>query len=129
MKDEVQGIVWGYGGGEVSSDAADKKTSGTFTQGRWAAQESGQKGIERSERDQAASVFQEEFPREIGLAPLDAGAVLVNGKFPEDIVVVQPPALTFQLSADCAEGLQKFEEADVVMALALHDGQRIVGGG
>ena len=92
MKNQVRRIVRGDGGGEVGSDATDKKTAGLLVQSCGTSEETGQKGIEGGERDEAASVFKDEFCGEIGVASLDAGAGFVGGKFSENVVVVQTPA-------------------------------------
>ena len=45
------------------------------------------------------------------------------------VVIAEPPALAVEFCGDFAEGFENFEQADVVAAIALHHGQRIVGGG
>ena len=76
----------------MGGDAADEQTSRIFVQSCGTSQEAREKGTERGQRDEAASVFQHEFSGEISVASLDAGAVFVHGKVPENIVVVETPA-------------------------------------
>ena len=113
----------------MGGDVADEETSGLFVQSCGTSEETRQKGIKGGEREQGRVRFQEEFCGEIGVASLDAGAGFVDGKFAENVVVVQTPARAIGLGADGAEGFEEFEQSNVVAALALHDGQGIVGGG
>ena len=121
LKDEVRGVASGYGGGEVGGDAANKKTVGLLVESCGTSQEAREKGIEGGDGDEAASIFNDEFRGEIGVAALNAGARLVDGKFSEDVVVVQTPAGAVLFGADGAERFEEFEEADVVVALSLND--------
>ncbi|MFZ0197607.1 MAG: hypothetical protein WB523_10155 [Candidatus Sulfotelmatobacter sp.] len=113
----------------MGSDATDEKAIGLFVEGRGTSEESREKGIERRHGNETASVFKDKFGGEIGVSSLDAGAGFVDGKFAENIVVVQTPTGAVLLGADGAERFEKFEEADVVAALVLDDRQGIVGGG
>ena len=71
----------------------------------------------------------QKFAGEVGVASLDAGVALADDELSENVVVVEAPARSVGLGADRAEGIKQFEQADVVAALALHDGKGIVGSG
>jgi hypothetical protein len=106
----------------VGGDTTDKKTIGLFVESCGTSQETRQKGIEGGERDQAASIFKNELGGEIGVASLDAGASFLDGKLSKDVVVVKTPAGAVQFGADRSEGFKEFEQAHIIMALALNDG-------
>lgn len=129
LKDEVRRVVRGDRGGEVGGDVADEETARLLVQICGNGKKTGQKGIKGGERDQAASVFHKKFCGEIDIASLDSGATLVDGELPENVVVVQTPVQAVGFGADRAEGIEKFEESDVVAPLALHDREGIVGDG
>jgi hypothetical protein len=124
------GRVVGYDGRrEVGGGIADEKTSGLLVQICGSTEKTGQEGVEGGERYQAAAVFHEESGGEIGIASLDASVRFVDGKFSENVVVVQMPVQAVRLGADGSEGFEEFEKSDVIVALALDDGKGIVGDG
>ncbi len=112
----------------MSGDAADEEASGVFVQGDRSAEKARQQGRQGTDGDESAIIFDQEFPAEIGVAALHAGARLADLEISFDIVVVQAPALAFGFGADFAERFEHFEQADVVAAVALHEWERIVGG-
>jgi hypothetical protein len=113
----------------VSGDVPDEQTVRVLVQSCGATEETRQEGIEGSEWHQATSVFHEKLGGKIGVVSQDAGVIFVDGELSENVVVVETPVQTVGLGADCAEGFKDFEQADVVAALALHNGEGIVGDG
>ena len=111
----------------MSRDVADEKTSGLLVQSCGTTQKAWQERTKRGQRDQAASVFHEEFSGEIGVASLDASVGVANGKFAEYVVVMDAPARRVEFRAHGSQGIQQFQQTNVFMPLPLHDGQGIVG--
>src|SRR5579862_9211778 len=127
LKNQMRRV--GGGGRKVGTDVPYEETSGFVVQIRRPPQETRQKGIKRGKRDQAPSIFHEEFAGEIGVASLHARVIFAHSEVPQNVVVVQTPAWALRLCADGPEGLKQFQESDVVAPLALHNGQGIVGDG
>ena len=110
----------------MSGDAADEEASRVFMDGDWSTQEPGQERAQGGYWDEAASVFDEKTGREIGVPPLNAGAVLASDKFAFDIVVADAPTLAVDSGADSAEGVEEFEQPNVIVVRSLNDGQGVV---
>jgi hypothetical protein len=85
----------------VCGDAANEEASRIFANGDWTTQEP--------------------WPA------LNAGAVLTSDKFAFDIVVADAPTPAIDFGADSAEGVEEFEQANVIVVRSLHDGQEVVG--
>ena len=57
---------------------------------------------------------------------MNAGAVLASDKFAFDIVVADAPTSAIEFGVDSAEGVEEFEQANVIMVRSLNDGQEVV---
>ena len=113
----------------MGGDAADEEAFGEFVQSGGASEEAGQQGRKRSDGCESAIIFYEKWSAEIGVASLNAGAGLADLEVALHVVVAQAPsAAVVGLGADFAQGLENFEQADVVTAFALDYGESIVGG-
>jgi hypothetical protein len=110
----------------VSGDAADEEASRVFMDGDWSTQEPGQERAQGGYGDEAAPVFDQEDGWEIGIPALNAGAVLASDKFALDIVVADAPTLAVESGADSAEGVEEFEQPNVIVVRSLNDGQGVV---
>ena len=128
MEDESRGVVPGQRCSEVGGNAADEQASGLFVQGHRPTQDSGEQGTEGSQGSEAASVLEEKSRGEVHVASLHVGARLARAEVALHIVVVDPPAQAIAPGADFSQRLQEFEQADIIVAFALHDGERVVGG-
>ena len=83
----------------MSRDISHEKASGFFVQSGRAAEKTRQKGIERSDWNQAAPILQKEFCREIGIATLNVHPSFIHHEICKDVVVAQTPARAIQPGA------------------------------
>src|SRR5271170_1156537 len=106
---------------------ADEQASRILVEGDWAAENARHEGAEARQRDEAASIFQQEVRRKIVIGAADAGAGFSGCEFAFQFVVAEFPVQSVGSGADWAEGFEDFEQSDVFVAIALQNRERIVG--
>jgi hypothetical protein len=102
--------------------AADEESPGFLVQNGRPAQEARQQGTERRDGDEPAIIFYEKLSAEIGVAALHPDASLTDLEIAIHVVVTQTPSTpVIGLGAHLAQGLEHFEQADIIPPIPLHE--------